>query len=89
MAGGEIEHLMRYLARLPGSTALGTTGRAAFAEAAESLMLPLIEAMQQTARTVVACAVCGNWDDHAPAPSAATSGAMTRLRGRGFPTCGR
>ncbi|MEC7570688.1 MAG: recombination mediator RecR [Pseudomonadota bacterium] len=67
MAGGEIEHLMRYLARLPG---LGprSARRAVLhlLKRRESLMLPLIEAMQQTARTVVACAVCGNWDDRDP-----------------------
>ena len=67
MSNGDIDHLMRYLARLPG---LGprSARRAVLhlLKRRESLMLPLIEALKQTAETVVACDNCGNWDNHNP-----------------------
>ncbi len=67
MSGGEIERLIRLLAKLPG---LGprSARRAALHLIArrEALLAPLAAAMADAARSVVACGVCGNLDSRDP-----------------------
>ncbi len=63
MIGPEIERLIQLLARLPG---LGprSARRAALhlVEKRETLLVPLAEALAETAAKVKACSVCGNFD---------------------------
>ena len=67
MAAGEIERMVRLLARLPG---LGqrSAQRAALAllKRRETLMLPLAEAIAACAERVHPCPVCGNLDTVQP-----------------------
>ena len=67
MAAGEIERMVRLLARLPG---LGqrSAQRAALAmlKRRETLMLPLAEAIAACAERVHPCPVCGNLDTVLP-----------------------
>lgn len=67
MAAGEIERLVRLLARLPG---LGqrSAQRAALAmlKRRDTLMLPLAEAMAACAERVQPCGTCGNLDTQSP-----------------------
>lgn len=67
MSGGEIERLIRLLAKLPG---LGprSARRAALHLIArrDALLAPLAAAMADAARSVVACGVCGNLDSRDP-----------------------
>lgn len=63
MAGGELERVMQYLAKLPG---LGPrSARRAILhlmKRRESLMIPLAEALAEAARAVRPCTTCGNLD---------------------------
>jgi recombination protein RecR len=67
IAGPEIERLIQLLARLPG---LGprSARKAALAllKRRHELLEPLAGAMQEAARTLVACAVCANLDTVTP-----------------------
>ena len=67
MTISEIERLIQLLARLPG---LGprSARRAVLhmIKKPETLMLPLTEALQRTARSIRACAACGNLDTDDP-----------------------
>jgi recombination protein RecR len=67
MAAGEIERLVRLLAKLPG---LGqrSAQRAALAmlKRRDTVMLPLAEALAACARNVHPCSVCGNLDTVQP-----------------------
>jgi len=67
MGGPEIERLIELLGKLPG---LGprSARRAALAllRQPQARMLPLAGAMQQAARTVRTCALCGNLDSRDP-----------------------
>ena len=67
MTISEIERLIQLLARLPG---LGprSARRAVLRmiKKPETLMLPLAEAMQQTAQSIRVCATCGNLDTDDP-----------------------
>ncbi|MGE4350563.1 MAG: recombination mediator RecR [Bdellovibrionales bacterium] len=62
-----LDHLTQLLGRLPG---LGPRSARRVVlhllKKRESLMLPLIEALQQVAGTVQACSICGNWDVQSP-----------------------
>jgi len=63
MAGGEIEHLIQLLAKLPG---LGprSARRAALMmlKRREAIMLPLAEAIETAAAAICTCGTCGNLD---------------------------
>lgn len=63
MAGGELERVMQYLAKLPG---LGPrSARRAILhlmKRRESLMIPLADALAEAARTIRPCTTCGNLD---------------------------
>ena len=67
MGGPEIERLIELLGKLPG---LGprSARRAALAllRQPQARMLPLAGAMQQAAKTVQTCALCGNLDSRDP-----------------------
>jgi recombination protein RecR len=66
-SGAAIERLIRLLAKLPG---LGPRSARRVAlhllKRRESLMLPLVEAIEATAREVRTCSVCGNLDTADP-----------------------
>ena len=66
-ASSEIDHLISYLSKLPG---LGprSARRAALhlLKRRESLMMPLLQAMETAAQTVGACGTCGNLDTRDP-----------------------
>lgn len=62
-----LDHLTQLLAKLPG---LGprSARRAVLhlLKRREAVMLPLIQALQDTATTIQGCPICGNWDTAAP-----------------------
>jgi recombination protein RecR len=67
LAGPEIERLVQLLSRLPG---LGprSARRAALAliKKKETLLEPLAAAMEEAARTIKSCGICGNLDSADP-----------------------
>jgi recombination protein RecR len=67
MAGGEIERLIQLLAKLPG---LGprSARRAALAmlKRRDAIMMPLAEAIEAVAGSVLNCTLCGNLDTQNP-----------------------
>lgn len=67
MAGKDIEKLIKLVAKLP---ALGTRSSRRIVlqmlKKRESLLLPLIEAMQDVATNVKTCEICGNYDTESP-----------------------
>ncbi len=75
MGGPEIERLIELLGKLPG---LGprSARRAALGllRQPQARMLPLANAMQQAARTVRSCALCGNLDSRDPCTVCADPG---------------
>ncbi len=67
MGGPEIEHLIDLLAKLPGMGPRSAR-RAALRlmQQPESRMLPLAAALEQAARAVHGCSLCGNLDSRDP-----------------------
>lgn len=67
MAGPEIEHLTKLLARLPG---LGPRSARRVVlhllKKREALMLPLAQALRDVGQSIQSCSVCGNLDSHDP-----------------------
>jgi recombination protein RecR len=67
MTGTEIEQLIRLLARLPGmGPRSGRRAALHLLKNREALMLPLAQALQRTAQTIVECAECHNLDSLSP-----------------------
>ena len=67
MAGPDIEALIRQLAKLPGFGP--RSARRAVLDLIkkkESLMMPLIQSLQQAAESVKICSTCGNFDSQDP-----------------------
>lgn len=75
MAGKDIEKLIKLVAKLP---ALGTRSSRRIVlqllKKRESLLLPLIDAMQQVAANVKTCEICGNYDTESPCSVCASAG---------------
>ncbi|MDP6951507.1 MAG: recombination mediator RecR [Alphaproteobacteria bacterium] len=67
MAGGEIEHLVQALARLPGfGPRSGRRAALALLDKRETLLRPLAAALAEADSAVHACALCGNLDSADP-----------------------
>jgi recombination protein RecR len=79
-AGSEIDHLISYLSKLPG---LGprSARRAALhlLKRRESLMMPLLQAMESAAQSVGICSSCGNLDTQDPCAICADPARDSRL----------
>lgn len=67
MAVNDIDRLIQILARLPGLGPRSARRAVLFLiKKRESLLLPLIQAMQDVASSIKPCSVCGNLDDQDP-----------------------
>ncbi len=67
MAVSDIDRLIQILARLPGLGPRSARRAVLFLiKKRESLLLPLIQAMQDVATSIKPCSVCGNLDDSDP-----------------------
>ncbi len=67
MAVSDIDRLIQILARLPGLGPRSARRAVLFLiKKRESLLLPLIQAMQDVAQSIKPCSVCGNLDDTDP-----------------------
>ena len=67
MAGSDIERLIQMLARLPGlGPRSGRRVALALLDKRESLLNPLITALENAERSVVVCGTCGNLDASDP-----------------------
>lgn len=67
MAGPEIERLIKELARLPGLGPRSAKRAALYLlKRRESLLLPMISALESAAREVKICSICGNYDSREP-----------------------
>ena len=67
MAVNDIDRLIQILARLPGLGPRSARRAVLFLiKKRESLLLPLIQAMQDVAQSIKPCSVCGNLDDTDP-----------------------
>jgi recombination protein RecR len=67
MAVNDIDRLIQILARLPGLGPRSARRAVLFLiKKRESLLLPLIQAMQDVAGSIKPCSVCGNLDDQDP-----------------------
>ncbi len=63
MAGGEIDRLVQFFARLPGLGPRSARRVVLFLiKRRESLMLPLAQALESAAQAMCSCTVCGNVD---------------------------
>ena len=63
MAGGEIDRLVQFFARLPGLGPRSARRVVLFLiKRRESLMLPLAQALDSAAQAMCSCTVCGNVD---------------------------
>lgn len=62
-----LDHLTQLIGKLPGLGPRSARRVVLFLlKKRETLMLPLIEALQNVASSVCACEVCGNWDIQTP-----------------------
>ncbi|HEY4163916.1 MAG TPA: recombination mediator RecR [Dongiaceae bacterium] len=67
MPVSEIDRLIQLLSKLPGlGPRSGRRAALALMKRRESLMLPLVDALERVAENVRACSVCGNLDDADP-----------------------
>jgi recombination protein RecR len=67
MPVSEIDRLIQLLSKLPGlGPRSGRRAALALMKRRESLMLPLVDALERVAEKVRACSVCGNLDDADP-----------------------
>ncbi len=80
MAGNEIEKLVRQVAKLPS---LGTRSARRIVlqllKKKETVMLPLIAALQDVADNIQTCAVCGNYDTVSPCPICTSAARDSKL----------
>ena len=67
LSGPEIERLVQLLGRLPGLGPRSARRAALFLlKKKETLLLPLADALDEAARTIKSCGICGNLDSSDP-----------------------